>query len=142
MNTTTSKRDATPHGPPRRGPCGAPTGSPSARLVVYGTVGLASELFFYNLCKLARGTPLLGWAFRFDWRVDPRLGLDAVWSAPTEALYGQASLWMFLVYGGCSLLLVEPLYRASARWPLPARALSTRWPSSPASGPRAGASRR
>ena len=120
MDTTTSEASHTPLPWALRGALQFALG----RLVVYGTVGLASELFFYNLCKVGRGTPVLRWAFQFDWRVDPRLGLDAVWSAPTEALYGQASLWMFLVYGGCSLLLVEPLYRRCARWPLPARALA------------------
>jgi hypothetical protein len=87
------------------------------RLAVYGTVGLASELFFYNLVRWCRRTSLLAWAFRFDWRVDPRLHLDAVWQAPQEALYGQASLWMFLVYGVCSLLLIEPLFRRTRHLP-------------------------
>ena len=122
MDTTTSNRAAPAQ--PLPWPLRGATRFALGRLVVYGTVGLASELFFYNLCKLARGTPLLGWAFQFDWRVDPRLGLDGVWSAPTEALYGQASLWMFLVYGGCSLLLVEPLYRRLAAWPMLVRALA------------------
>ena len=117
MNTTTSSASLP-------WPLRGATQFALGRLMVYGTVGLASELFFYNLCKLARGTPVLRWAFQFDWRVDPRLGLDAVWAAPTETLYGQASLWMFLVYGGCSLLLVEPLYRRLARWPLILRAFA------------------
>ena len=94
------------------------------RLAVYGVVGLASELFFYNLCRLARATPLLAWAFQFEWRVDPRLGLDGVWDAPAPALYGQASLWMFAVYGLASLWCVEPVYRRVARWPLALRGLA------------------
>lgn len=94
------------------------------RLAVYGVVGLASELFFYNLCRLARATPGLAWAFRFEWRVDPRLGLDGVWAAPAEALYGQASLWMFAVYGLASLWCVEPVYRRVARWPVALRGLA------------------
>lgn len=81
------------------------------RLCVYGTVGLASEIFFYNLTRWGRATPWLAWAFRFEWQVDPSLNLDGVWTAPPAALFGQVSLWMFLVYGLCSLFIIEPFYR-------------------------------
>jgi hypothetical protein len=93
------------------------------RFLVYGTVGLASEIFFYNLTRWARLTPLLAWAFRFDWSVDPRLGLEGIWKAPQVALFGQVSLWMFFVYALCSLFLIEPLYRRLKRAPFLARGL-------------------
>ena len=94
------------------------------RLLVYGTVGLASELLFYNLTRWGRMTPLLEWAFRFDWQVDPRLGLQGIWTAPQVALFGQASLWMFWVYGLCSLFLIEPMYRRLKHAPILARGLA------------------
>lgn len=96
----------------------SPAAFAAFRFVVYGTVGLASEIVFLNLTRLARRTPLLSWAFRFEWRVDPALGLDGVWSAPQIALFGQVSLWMFLVYAGCSLLVIEPMYRRLERAPM------------------------
>ena len=93
------------------------------RLLVYGTVGLASEILFYNLTRWGRATPWLEWAFRFEWQVDPRLGLHGVWTAPPAALFGQVSLWMFLVYGLCSLFIIEPFYRRLRSAPFLVRGL-------------------
>lgn len=81
------------------------------RFFLYGCIGLAGEVGFYNLVRLGRLVPGLAWFFQFDWRVDPRLGLDGVWHAPLVALYGQCSLWMFGVYAMASFGLVEPIYR-------------------------------
>lgn len=101
-----------------------PAAFAASRFVVYGTVGLASEVLFLNLTRWARLTPLLAWAFRFDWRVDPRLELTAVWKAPQVALFGQVSLWMFFVYAICSLFIIEPMYRRLKRAPLLARGVA------------------
>lgn len=94
------------------------------RFVAYGTIGLAAEVFFYNLTRWGRRSPLTAWAFAFDWRVDPSLGLGGVWEAAPVALFGQVSLWMFLVYALCSLFLIEPMYRRMARAPWLVRGLA------------------
>jgi hypothetical protein len=78
----------------------------------------------YVLIRAARQIPIVRWLFLFDWRVDARLGLGQVWRAPLRALYGQCSLWMFLVYTLCMIGIVEPIYRRCLRWPVVARATS------------------
>ncbi|MHB8873223.1 MAG: hypothetical protein ACYC8T_06005 [Myxococcaceae bacterium] len=93
------------------------------RFVLYGFVGLASEIIFYNVVKFGRKVPGLELLFRFEWKVDKRLNLDAIWDAPLVSLYGQCSLWMFLVYAIAAFFLVEYVYRRGARWPLLLRAL-------------------
>jgi hypothetical protein len=69
------------------------------RYTLYGLLGCALEIVFYNLVRNFRDVPILGLLFQFDWRVDDALNLSAVWSVPKACLYGQCSLWMFLVYG-------------------------------------------
>ncbi len=80
------------------------------RFAMYGFFGTALEIFFYNLVKVSRGVPVLEYFFRFDWRVDERLNLAAVWGAPLRSLFGQCSLWMFVVYAVASFG-IESLYR-------------------------------
>ena len=92
------------------------------RIVLYGIVGLASEIIFYNLVRIGRHVPGLELFFRFEWRVDPSLQLDHIWDTPIRALYGQCSLWMFLVYAGAAFGCIEPLYRWLAGRPVVLRA--------------------
>jgi hypothetical protein len=81
------------------------------RFCLYGMVGISAEVFFYNFVRFARDVPLLEALVRFQWRVDERLQLNAIWDTPNVAAYGQCSLWMFLIYGVASLWFIEPLYR-------------------------------
>lgn len=81
------------------------------RFCLYGMVGLSSEIFFYNLVRIARHVPLLEALFRFQWRVDERLHLNAIWDTPVVTAYGQCSLWMFLIYGVACFYFIEPIYR-------------------------------
>jgi hypothetical protein len=80
------------------------------RFCVYGFLGVALEIVFYNLVRNLRGVPLVGLLFQFDWQVDPVLNLGAVWNVPAISLYGQCSLWMFFVYGIASFC-IEFIYR-------------------------------
>jgi hypothetical protein len=86
-----------------------------ARFFLYGMLGLAGEILFYDLTRAGRLVPGLGWLFAYDWRVDDRLGLTAVWQVPLSSLYGQASAWMFFVYGTI-LVTLERLREALAGW--------------------------
>lgn len=79
------------------------------RAALYGFLGVALEVCFYNLVKFSRGVPGLDLLFRFQWKVDPALGLDHVWAVPLSSLYGQCSLWMFFVYL-VACLAIEQLY--------------------------------
>jgi hypothetical protein len=81
------------------------------RFCLYGMLGLSSEIFFYNLVRVARHVPLLEALFRFRWQVDERLALNGIWDTPVITAYGQCSLWMFPVYGVACFFFVEPLYR-------------------------------
>lgn len=92
------------------------------RFVLYGFVGLASEVIFYTLVRVGRMIPGVELLFRFSWKVDPRLGLDGVWKAPLVALFGQCSLWMFLVYGLAAFFLIERVYRRLYAYPVLLRA--------------------
>jgi hypothetical protein len=85
------------------------------RFCLYGMVGLSSEVFFYNLVRIAQRIPVLELLFRFQWRVDERLNLNGIWDTPPIAAYGQASLWMFLVYAGACFFFVEPIFRRTFR---------------------------
>ena len=92
------------------------------RFVVYGSLLVAGEVAFYTIVKVGRRLPAAAsWLFQFQWLVDSRLSLASVWSAPVRVLYGQASLWMFFVYGSIALFGLEPAYRRLKRWPLLAR---------------------
>lgn len=92
------------------------------RYALYGFVGLSSEVIFYTLVRVGRTIPLVRWLFQFDWKVDPALNLDHVWHAPLVALFGQCSLWMFLVYATAAFGLIEPIYRGLSRYPVWLRA--------------------
>jgi hypothetical protein len=93
------------------------------RFCLYGMVGISAEVFFYNFVRVAQHVPLLEALFRFQWRVDERLGLNAIWDTPAVAAYGQCSLWMFLIYGVASLWCIEPLFRRLLRVHVLARAI-------------------
>jgi hypothetical protein len=85
------------------------------RFCLYGMVGLSSEIFFYNLVRIARHVPLLEMFFRFQWRVDERLPLNDIWDTPIVAGYGQCSLWMFVIYGVACFFFIEAIYRRTFR---------------------------
>ena len=91
------------------------------RFALYGVLGVALEVVFYNLVRNLRGVPVLGWLFSFDWQVDPALELGAIWKVPAISLYGQCSLWMFFVYGVASFC-IEFVYRNGSDLPVPLRA--------------------
>jgi hypothetical protein len=92
------------------------------RFTVYGLLGCALEIVFYNLVRNLKDVPLLGLLFQFDWRVDSRFNLGAVWDAPAISLYGQCSLWMFLVYG-VACAAIEWAYANFSDLPIALRAL-------------------
>ncbi|MBZ4408083.1 hypothetical protein K8640_07665 [Myxococcus sp. XM-1-1-1] len=81
------------------------------RFCLYGMVGISSEIFFYNLVRVSRDVPVLGSLFQFQWRVDDRLGLNAIWDTPAVTAYGQCSLWMFFIYAIACFFFVEPVFR-------------------------------
>jgi len=89
------------------------------RFFVYGFLGVALEIVFYNLVRNAQHVPLLKLLFQFQWRVDPKLNLSAIWDVPAVSLYGQCSLWMLFVYAVASFC-VEFLYRnfSDVHWAL------------------------
>lgn len=91
------------------------------RFGLYGFLGVALEIVFYNLVRNLRGVPVLGLLFAFDWQVDSALDLGAIWKVPAISLYGQCSLWMFLVYGVASFT-IEFVYRNATDVPWPVRA--------------------
>lgn len=93
------------------------------RFCLYGMVGISAEVFFYNFVRVAQHVPLLEALVRFQWRVDDRLGLNAIWDTPAITAYGQCSLWMFLIYAVASLFCIEPLFRRLVRAHVLARAI-------------------
>jgi hypothetical protein len=93
------------------------------RFCLYGMVGLSSEIFFYNLVRIARHVPLLEAFFRFQWRVDDRLNLNGIWDTPVVAAYGQCSLWMFVIYAVACFYFIESIYRRTFRQPTLLRAV-------------------
>ena len=80
---------------------------------MYGTIMLLTEIFFYNFVRIGRKIPIIEILFRFEWLVDvgKTVNLNDMWDAPIISLYGQASLWMFLVYGVIVLFGVEKAYK-------------------------------
>lgn len=88
------------------------------RFIVYGMVGVFSEVCQYTFVKIGRMIPVVELAFRADWKVDEKLGLDKIWDVPWYTLYGQCSLWMFPVYGLCALILLERIYKLSVKYQL------------------------
>ncbi|MBN2511236.1 MAG: hypothetical protein JXB03_13230 [Spirochaetales bacterium] len=94
------------------------------RFLIYGAIGTIGEVGFYTVLKIGRTLPpFLSWIFSYHWLVDPRLGLNQMWEVPIRTLYGQASLWMYLVYGAVCLFGLERSYRHIRHWPVLVRAL-------------------
>lgn len=83
----------------------------SFRFLLYGMVGVFSEVCLYSIIKLGRHLSLISWAFNFQWRVDDRLNLNNIWDVPIKTLFGQCSLWMFFIYGICGFFIIERIYR-------------------------------
>ena len=81
------------------------------RFCVYGSLLVFGEVSFYTVVKIGRMVPLLKELFMFQWAVDDKLHLGAMWETPIKALYGQASLWMFFVYATVALFGLEPAYK-------------------------------
>jgi hypothetical protein len=87
------------------------------RFIVYGSILVFGEIVFYNITKIGRTLPFwANWLFRYQWLVDPRLELNHIWDVPMKVLYGQASLWMFIVYGTIALFGVENAYKKLLKW--------------------------
>lgn len=81
------------------------------RFCIYGALLLAGEVGFYTLTKVGRTIPFLSFLFQYDWEVDPSLLLHHIWDVPIITFFGQASLYMFVVYGAICVLGLEPAYR-------------------------------
>ncbi|MBN2719459.1 MAG: hypothetical protein JXX14_26645 [Deltaproteobacteria bacterium] len=81
------------------------------RFCVYGAILVFGEVAFYTITKVGREIPLLQVIFEYQWCVDDRLHLSAIWDTPISVLYGQASLWMFFVYAAICLFGIEPVYK-------------------------------
>ncbi len=87
------------------------------RFIMYGSLLVFGEIVFYNITKLGRTLPKpINVFFEYKWLVDPALNLNQVWHVPVETFYGQASLWMFLVYGSIALFGIENAYRKIKNW--------------------------
>lgn len=91
------------------------------RFMIYGVLMIFGEVSFYTIVRTGRTIPLIRYLFQFDWFVDKDLYLSQVWTAPIIVLYGQASLWMFLVYGWAIFFGVEIIYRRLRWLPIPFR---------------------
>ncbi|AEE15802.1 metallophosphoesterase [Treponema brennaborense] len=84
------------------------------RFFLYGASLIAGEVAFYTITKIGRSIKPIAWLFTYQWSVDPRFHLDTIWDTgvvPISSLYGQASLYMFLVYGAICVFGLEPAYR-------------------------------
>lgn len=89
------------------------------RFCIYGALLVAGEVAFYTITKIGRMLPLVSWLFQYDWEVDPVLKLGNVWKVPVMTLFGQASLYMFIVYGAICVVGLEPAYRFMKRKDIP-----------------------
>lgn len=81
------------------------------RFCIYGALLLAGEVAFYTITKTGRLIPLVKNLFAFNWEVDQRLALHHIWDVPIHTFFGQASLYMFAVYGAICVLGLEPANR-------------------------------
>lgn len=81
------------------------------RFCVYGALLVAGEVAFYSITKIGRSISFLSFLFQYDWEVDTRLALHHIWDVPIPTFFGQASLYMFLVYGAICVFGLEPGYR-------------------------------
>lgn len=92
------------------------------RFSLYGFLGVALEIVFYNLVRICQDEPVLKYLFMFKWRVDETLKLDQIWHVANKSLYGQCSLWMFPVYA-VACLAIEFFYRRFAHLHVALRAV-------------------
>ena len=85
------------------------------RLCIYGALLIAGEVSFYSITRLGKyigqHIHFISYLFGYNWCVDERLNLSNIWNAAPESLYGQASLYMFFVYGLICVVGLEPAYR-------------------------------
>ena len=82
------------------------------RFCIYGALLIAGEVAFYTITKIGRRIPFLkDFLFSYQWRVDESLKLNQIWNVPIITFYGQASLYMFFVYGLICVVGLEPAYR-------------------------------
>ena len=94
------------------------------RFFVYGSLFIAGEVAFYTITKIGRAMPeFISWLFQYQWLVDARLDLFNIWKTPIIVLYGQASLWMFFVYGSIGLFGIEPVFKKIKNWNIVFRGL-------------------
>lgn len=89
------------------------------RFCIYGALLVAGEVAFYTITKVGRLIPVLSALFHYDWEVDPALCLGQIWSVPIMTFFGQASLYMFFVYGAICVVGLEPAYRAMKKKDVP-----------------------
>jgi len=89
------------------------------RFSLYGALLVAGEVAFYTITKVGRSIPYVRALFQYRWEVDSRLELYRIWDAPIHTFFGQASLYMFLVYGSICLFGLEPAHRALRRKDVP-----------------------
>lgn len=87
------------------------------RFLMYGILCVFLEICYYSLVKILSMVPVLSGMLSFVWRIDPRLNLETIWDAPLVTLFGQSSLWMFLIYGIIALFIMEPLVKKMADKP-------------------------
>ncbi len=87
------------------------------RVLLYGVLLTGCETTFYSTVKFARQIPGIGMLFNFEWLVDPLLSLNGIWSSPTNALFGQASMYMIPVYGTISVFCCEPILLKLKKYP-------------------------
>ncbi len=82
------------------------------RLCIYGALLISGEVAFYTITKIGKRIPVLkDVIFSYIWLVDKNLNLNCIWDAPILTFYGQASLYMFFVYGLICVVGLEPAYR-------------------------------
>lgn len=73
---------------------------------------IAGEVAFYTITKIGKTIPFLkDFLFSYEWLVDDKLSLGQIWKIPISTFYGQASLYMFFVYGLICVVGLEPAYR-------------------------------
>lgn len=89
------------------------------RFCIYGALLVAGEVAFYTITKIGRSIEPISFLFTYQWLVDPSLELHHIWDVPIHTFFGQASLYMFFVYGAICVLGLEPAYRWMRRKDVP-----------------------
>jgi len=89
------------------------------RFCIYGALLVAGEVFFYSITKIGRSIHFISFLFQYDWKVDSRLLLNQIWNVPIVTFFGQASLYMFVVYGAICVFGLEPAYRKMKKKDVP-----------------------